>query len=165
MDKFEEKEIKKSRSIKNTWYDWFINYIPDLIRKRIGSKIVSFFKTETSKQAVCGRGIKQKTIWRKNFWNNNYIEYESNGDSNKDLTLEEYLDKLKPYLRDIITDLQNSDTWKIHLTIAISFIPLKDVDEERLMHAKSENVELMSYNVNLLMINSFSHFVQDIKVI
>ena len=94
------------------------------------------------------RGIKQKTIWRKNFWNN-YIEYENNGDSNKDLTTEEYLDKLKPYLKDIIIDLQNSDTRKIHLTIATSFISSKDVDEERLMHAKSDNVELMSYdNVN-----------------
>ena len=112
-----------------------------------------------------GRCIKQKTIWRKNFWNNSYTEYESNSGSNKDLTLKEYLDKLKPYLRDIIIDLQNSDTWKIHLTIAISFIPSKDVDEEHLMHAKSENVELMSYNVNLLMKNSLSHFVQDIKVI
>ena len=91
-----------------------------------------------------GRGIKQKTIWTKNSWNNDYIEYESNGDSNKDLTIEEYLDKLKPYLKDIIIDLQNSDTWKIHLTIGISFISPKDVDEELLMHAKSDNVELMS---------------------
>ena len=63
MDKFEEKKIKKSRSIKNTWYDWLINYIPSPIRKRIGSfkgKIVNLFKTKTSKQAVYGRGIKQK---------------------------------------------------------------------------------------------------------
>ena len=49
--------------------------------------------TKTFKQAVYGRGIKQKTIWRKNFWNNNYIEYESNDDSNNDLRLE-YLDNL-----------------------------------------------------------------------
>ena len=77
-------------------------------------------------------------IIKKKFWNNNYIEYESNGDCNKDLTLEEQSDKLKPFLRDIIIDLQNSDTWKIHLTIAISFIPSKDVDEERLMHACKE---------------------------
>ena len=58
MDKFEEKEIKKSRSIKNTWYDWLINYIPDPIRKGIGSfkdKIVSLFQIKTSKQAVYER--------------------------------------------------------------------------------------------------------------
>ena len=65
MDKFKEREIKKSRSIKSIWYDCLINYIPDPIRKRIcsfESKIVSLFKTKTSKQAMYGGGIKQKTI-------------------------------------------------------------------------------------------------------
>ena len=47
-----------------------------------------------------------------NFWNNNYVEYESNGNRNRNLSLEEYLNKSKPYLRDIIIDLQESDTWK-----------------------------------------------------
>ena len=37
-----------------------------------------------------------------NFWSNNYIEYESNGDKNKTLSLEEYLNKISPYLKDII---------------------------------------------------------------
>ena len=32
MDKFEQKEIKKIRPIKNTWYDWLINYIPEPIK-------------------------------------------------------------------------------------------------------------------------------------
>ena len=41
-----------------------------------------------------------------NFWNNNYIEYESNGDRNRNLSLHKYLDKNKPYVRDIIIDLQ-----------------------------------------------------------
>ena len=56
-----------------------------------------------------GGGIKQITIRRKNLWNNNYIEYESNGDSNKDSTLEEYLDKLKPYLKDIMINYDIND--------------------------------------------------------
>ena len=43
-----------------------------------------------------------------NFWNNNYIEYESNGDKNRNLPLEEFLNKIKPYLRNIIIDLQDS---------------------------------------------------------
>ena len=33
-----------------------------------------------------------------------------------------YLDKIKPYLTDIIINLQESDTWKIQLTITINFI-------------------------------------------
>ena len=57
-----------------------------------------------------------------NFWNNNYIEYESNGDKNRNLSLDEYLNKIKPYLRNIIVDLQSSDTWKIQLAIEINFI-------------------------------------------
>ena len=36
MDKFGQKEMKKSRPIKNTWHDSLINYIPDSIRKSVG---------------------------------------------------------------------------------------------------------------------------------
>ena len=32
MEKFEQKEMKKIRLIKNTWYDWLSNYIPESIR-------------------------------------------------------------------------------------------------------------------------------------
>ena len=39
-----------------------------------------------------------------NFLNNNYIESESNGDRNKNLSLDRYLDKIEPYLRDVIID-------------------------------------------------------------
>ena len=39
-----------------------------------------------------------------NFLNNNYTEYESNGDRNKNLSLDRYLDKIEPYLRDVIID-------------------------------------------------------------
>ena len=35
-----------------------------------------------------------------NFWSNNYIEYESNGDNNKVGSVEEYLNKIGPYLKD-----------------------------------------------------------------
>ena len=51
------------------------------------------------------------------FWSNNYIEYESNGDRNKTLSTEEYLNKTRRYLKDIINDLKKYDTWKIQLTI------------------------------------------------
>ena len=39
------------------------------------------------------------------FWNNNYIEYKSNGDKSSNLSLDKYLHKVKAYLRDIIVDL------------------------------------------------------------
>ena len=34
MDKFEQKEMKKTRPIENTWYDWLINYIPEKKKKK-----------------------------------------------------------------------------------------------------------------------------------
>ena len=81
-----------------------------------------------------------------NFWYNNYIEYESNSDKNRNLSLDEYLNKIKPYLRNIIIDLQKSDTQKIQLTFAINFISSKDVKLERVMHSKSDNMKFTPYN-------------------
>ena len=73
--------------------------------------------------------------------NNNCIEYESEGDKNRNLSLDEYLNKNETYLRNIIINLQNSDTWKILLTTAIKFISSKDTEEERVMHLSSNNIK------------------------
>ena len=101
-----------------------------------------------------------------NFWNDNYIDFESNGDKNRNLWLVEYLNKIKPYLRNIIIDLQNSDTWKNPLTIAINLISLKNAKEERLMHSRNNNIKFTLYSVsNELLMNYLSHFVQNIKKI
>ena len=69
-----------------------------------------------------------KPIRVSNFYSNNYIKHESNGNRNKNLSSEEYLNKLKSYLKDIIIDLQISGTWKIQLTIAINFISSEDIN-------------------------------------
>ena len=73
------------------------------------------------------------------------MEYEKNGDRNKKLSVKEYLNKIKPYLRHITIDLQKSGAWKVQLTIAHNFICSKDVDEEHVMHSKSDNTEFMTY--------------------
>ena len=72
---------------------------------------------------------------------NNYIEYESNSDKNKTLSVKEYLNKISPYLKDI-NNLKKSDTWKIQLTIANNFISSLDNDEEHVMHSKSDKIEI-----------------------
>ena len=46
-------------------------------------------------------------------------------------------------MKDIINNLKKSDTWKIQVIIAISFIYSKYDDEEREMHSKSDNVDIM----------------------
>ena len=58
MDKFEQKEMKKIRPIKNNWHDYLIIYFPEPIRKSVDGfkdKTVSLFKTNIHKQTVHGR--------------------------------------------------------------------------------------------------------------
>ena len=45
----------------------------------------------------------------------------------------------KPYLRDIVIDLEKSDTWN-------NFISAKDTEEEHVMHSKSSNIKFESYS-------------------
>ena len=61
----------------------------------------------------------------------------------KALSAEEYLYKIILCLKDI-NNLKKYDTWKIQLTIAINFVSSKDDNnEERLIHSKSDNIEIM----------------------
>ena len=68
------------------------------------------------------RGDYNKPLSVGNFLSNNYIEYDSNGDTNKILSVQEYLNKVRPYLKDITNDLKKSDTWEVQLTIAINLM-------------------------------------------
>ena len=77
-----------------------------------------------------------------NFWSSNYVKYKSNGDRNKTLSVEEYLNKVRPYLKDIINNLKKSDTWKPQLAIANNFISSLDNDEECAIHSKSDKIEI-----------------------
>ena len=57
MDKFEQKEMKKKRLIKNTWYDWLINYISEPIRITVvgfKDKVASLFKRKIPKKQYMG---------------------------------------------------------------------------------------------------------------
>ena len=76
-------------------------------------------------------------------WSNNYIEYESNGDRNKTLSVKEYRNKSRPYLEEIIDNLKKSDIWKIQLAIANKSIFSIDNDDKRVMHSKSDNIEVV----------------------
>ena len=51
-----------------------------------------------------------KPVRVSNFHGNNYFEYESNSDRNKILSIKEYLDEFKAYLKDIMNNLKK----KVH---------------------------------------------------
>ena len=88
---------------------------PDKIIKTIRN----FFKLGKKIKAIKENRIgdikklfKQKEDYYKpvkvsNFWENNYIGNESKEDRNENLSLNKYLDKIKPYLKNIIIDFQN----------------------------------------------------------
>ena len=102
-------------------------------------------------------------------FNNNYIQYESRGYKDKNLSIKKYIDVIRPYLSDIInnyktqgswkiysgntiTEHKTQGEWKIHLTMAINFISskdskdskdFKDSNENPIMHFKSDNIKIM----------------------
>ena len=92
---------------------------------------------------------------------NNYFEYESKGDKDKNLPPNEYLVMIRPYLNDIINyhktckklsihlgnkvidyETQYAD-WKIQLIMKIIFVFSKDSNEIRNMSTKSDDIEMM----------------------
>ena len=79
----------------------------------------------------------------KSGYNNNYIEYRSEGD--KLLTIEEYLNLIEPHLRELINDHKNKGEWKIQSTAQINFISLRPgSDEARVTLTRSANEEFMN---------------------
>ena len=47
----------------------------------------------------------------------NYVEYESRGDKDRNLSLEDYLDIIMPFLENMINNYNNYREWKIQLTM------------------------------------------------
>ena len=95
-----------------------------------------------------------KPIIAKSAFDGSYSQYESKGDKEKNLSINKYLNMIKPYLSEIRGLVryhsgkkswleETSSEWKIQLTMAINFISSKDSDETLTMHIKSNNVEIM----------------------
>ena len=56
--------------------------------------------------------------WKpKSAFEDNYIEYESKGDEDKNLSLKEYLDMIRSKLSNMINDHKTQSEWKIQLTM------------------------------------------------
>ena len=93
-----------------------------------------------------------KPVKTKSAFNNNYIEYESREDKDKNLSPKEYVDMIRPYLRDMInnhkTPLKGSlgkifdnnlhGEWKIQVIMQINFVCFLDPGENGAMDSKSK---------------------------
>ena len=71
--------------------------------------------------------------------NDKYIEYKNEGSKNQTIN-QTILEKSKPYVHDIASDISK------HLIMKITFISLKDNGESQLMHSKSDNIQIMIGN-------------------
>ena len=118
---FDTKEEKEERKRLQKLERKKQKYIERLISNRIIRDIRTRFEQEDEDY------LKHERI--NSFQNNNYIEYDCSGD--KGLSLNEYLNKIKTHLKNIIKNLQRPDVWKIELTAAISFTFSKNTREER----------------------------------
>ena len=73
----------------------------------------------------------------------------------------DYFDEIKPYLSDIINDHKTKGEWKIHLTKAIRFFSSKDSKKTRIMHSKSDNIQVMMGNeTDEVIVDLFDSFLQ-----
>ena len=82
----------------------------EAIKDRINRDIKDLFELENEEEEDYYKPVRVAS----NFYNKNYIKYESNGDRSKTLSIKEYLHKIKPYLKAIINNLPKSDTRKFH---------------------------------------------------
>ena len=75
-------------------------------------------------------------------FDNNYLEYMSNG--NNSLSFNEYLELIKPYLYDLINVYKAKGEWKLQLSAEIFFVSQKpDSNEIRIMYTKSTPEEII----------------------
>ena len=99
------KDIKNLFRLKKEQNDTAIKDTRNLFRLKIEIKeikdivlrnIKNHFEFENEEETY------HKPVWLNNFLSNNYIEYKSNDDKNKRLSVKEYLYKIRPYLIGII---------------------------------------------------------------
>ena len=78
--------------------------------------------------------------------NESYKYYESRGDKDKKLSIEQYLDVIKPFLNDLINENKaietSSNEWKIRINMHIIFFSSKDTGENRTVFVWSDNDEI-----------------------
>ena len=72
------------------------------------------------------------------------MEYESRGDKDRNLSLQEYLNIIEPFLRGMMNNHKNHREWKIQLIMWINFVSSLDTDELHIMYTRSNNVEIMN---------------------
>ena len=112
-----------------------------------------------------------KPIFVKSSHKGNYKYYESNGDKEKILSVKQYLNKITPYLYDLINDHRIARrVWKIQINMHVNFISSRDTGETHIYYVWSDNVSIIQgEDTNAIIrenVKSFLHnYQQELKII
>ena len=75
-------------------------------------------------------------------FNYNYQQHQTDSDK-KLLAPNEYLEKIRPNLIQLINNHKDNNNWKIQLTTQIIFNSIKNLNDKRILYVKTKNVEIM----------------------
>ena len=132
------------KKINNTNDEDFIENIRDLFNKKLDKKINNnntnddFIENIRDLFSI----LDYEPVLIKSGFDNNYLEYMSNG--NNSLSFDEFLELIKPYLYDLINVYKAKGEWKLQLSAEISFVSQKPgSDEKRVMYTRSTPEEFM----------------------
>ena len=132
------------KKINNTNDDDFIENIRDLFNNKLDKRINN---NNTNDDFIVNIRdlfsiLDYEPVLIKSGFDNNYLEYMSNG--NNSLSFNEYLELIKPYLYDLINVYKAKGEWKLQLSAEISFVSQKPgYDEKRVMYTRSTPAEFM----------------------
>ena len=122
----------------NTNDDDFIDNIKDLFNNKLDKKINNnntnddFIENIRDLFSI----LDYEPVLIKSGFDNNYLEYMSNGSDS--LSFNEYLELIKPYLYDLINVYKAKGEWKLQLSAEIAFVSQKpDSNEIRIMYTRS----------------------------
>ena len=131
------------KKINNTNDEDFIENIKDLFNNKLDKKINNnntndFIENIRDLFSI----FDYEPVLIKSGFDNNYLEYMSNG--NNSLSFNEYLELIKPYLYDLINVYKAKGEWKLQLSAEISFVSQKpDSNEIRIMYTRSTPEEII----------------------
>ena len=129
--------VDKKINNTNTNVEDFLENIRDLFNNKLDRKINNntnddFIENIRDLFSI----LDYEPLLIKTGFDNNYLEYMSNG--NNSLSFNEYLELIKPYLYDLINVYKAKGEWKLQLSAEISFVSQKPGSNEmRTMYTRS----------------------------
>ena len=141
-DDFINNKLDKKINNNNTNED-FIENIRDLFNNKLNKKINNNNTNDDFIENVRDLfSILDYEPTLKTGFDNNYLDYMSNG--NNSLSFNEYLELIKPYLYDLINVYKAKGDWKLQISAEIYFVSQKPgSDEIRMTYSRSTPEEFM----------------------